>query len=349
MSNFESIVDGCLEDLAAGRETLDSCLQRYPAHAAELAPLLEMAERLRKMPAAPCMPVDKRRVLEARYLKRAFQLYSKATERTTFSQRGMWRSRWIPVIAAFLVCLMLITSLTTASASVPGDVLYPVKRVSEQIRVAFTSDSQQAALHLTLAQERLAELRVLAARHEVPSNLLTEISAETAVVLQQIPSLPSDQQQALLARLTGFNDQNLQVLQSVAVFATGDTQSGVQAALADLTVKQDQAKEMMASIKILPDSKPDPKKAPRLTPTSISPEVDSSTEEPTIRPSATDEPKAQPTPQDTKKAPDSSKPTPKIDRTPPGQSDKIKPTPQPPGQSDKIKPAQQRASLLRSP
>ena len=342
MDDFESIVDGCLEDIAAGRETADSCLQRYPAQAARLAPVLEVAERLHQMPAAPSMPMDKRRVQESRYLKRAAQLQSRATRRAAAPQRGMWRRGWIPVMAAFLVCLILVTTITAASASMPGDALYPVKRVTERIRLALTSEPQQAALHLNLAQERLAELRALAAYHEVPPNLLADISAETTLVVQQIPSLPPEQQQALLTHLTEFNDENLQVLQSVAAFATGDTQASVQAALADSTAKQDRAKEMFASLKILPDSPPDGEQGPPLTPAGSEnrpTQVKASTQEPAIQPPATAEPKAQPAPQSTKKAaPNPQKPTPKIEATPPGQSDKAKQTRQPPEQPAKKPP-----------
>src|SRR5512136_1590704 len=157
MDDFESIVDSCLEDIAAGRETLDSCLQRYPAQAARLAPVLAVAERLREMPAGPFMPADQSRVQESRYLKRAAQVYSRATRRAAVPQRGTWRRGWMAVLAAFGVCLLSITGLAAASGSVPGDVLYPVKRVTEQVRQALTSESQQAALHLNLAQERLVE------------------------------------------------------------------------------------------------------------------------------------------------------------------------------------------------
>ena len=75
MADFESILDDCLREIAAGHETLESCLRRYPAHAARLAPVLEVAERLRRVPPAPAMPADKRRVLESRYLRRAAQLH----------------------------------------------------------------------------------------------------------------------------------------------------------------------------------------------------------------------------------------------------------------------------------
>ena len=127
MADFESILDDCLREIAAGHETLESCLRRYPAHAARLAPVLNVAERLRRVPPAPAMPADKRRVLESRYLRRAAQLHLQPAQRVAAPQRGLRRG-WVPVFAAFLVCLIVATTITTASASVPGDVLYPVKR-----------------------------------------------------------------------------------------------------------------------------------------------------------------------------------------------------------------------------
>ena len=40
---FDDILDECLGRLLTGSETLEQCLASYPAHAAELKPLLETA------------------------------------------------------------------------------------------------------------------------------------------------------------------------------------------------------------------------------------------------------------------------------------------------------------------
>lgn len=50
-----------------------------------------------------------------------------------------------------------------SQASLPGDVLYPVKLVSEQVQVALTvDDTKEAALHLKLSSKRLEEVEELA-------------------------------------------------------------------------------------------------------------------------------------------------------------------------------------------
>ncbi len=47
---IESILDQCLEDIRARRATLAQCLARYPEHAEELKPLLEMALAIEEIP-----------------------------------------------------------------------------------------------------------------------------------------------------------------------------------------------------------------------------------------------------------------------------------------------------------
>ncbi len=48
--DFAVILGLCLSDLAAGRATIEECLQRHPAQADQLAELLRLAEQERAMP-----------------------------------------------------------------------------------------------------------------------------------------------------------------------------------------------------------------------------------------------------------------------------------------------------------
>jgi hypothetical protein len=243
--DFDAILDRCLADIAAGRATIDSCMRRYPAHADRLAALVKIAERARTAPATP-LPIDKRRVLEARLLKRASQLRSRPVTASTAAQRPVWRWNVVWVAASVMVALLLVGSAVTASAaSVPGDALYPLKRTTEQVRLALAPAQQQADLHLEFARQRLQEVRTLTDRGEVSDELLSEISSETDQVLKQIPALPPDKQQMLLASLTSFQDQSVQVLQSIASSTQGDVQAEVMAALADAESKHQQAMDLL--------------------------------------------------------------------------------------------------------
>ena len=66
--------------------------------------------------------------------------------------------RWRPVLAAALSLVLLVLVAGTgvaSSGSLPGDTLYPVKRASEQVRLAFTLHDQGRAHYM----ERLIEIR----------------------------------------------------------------------------------------------------------------------------------------------------------------------------------------------
>ena len=81
--------------------------------------------------------------------------------------------RLFAFVSAALVCLLLVLSLSqgvqvaaaAADSSLPGDTLYPLKTLAENVRLAVTPDvADQVRLHLELVQTRLAEIQTLAAR-----------------------------------------------------------------------------------------------------------------------------------------------------------------------------------------
>ncbi len=317
--DFDLILDRCLADIAAGRETIDSCLRRYPAQAGRLAALLELAERVQAAPAIP-LPDDKRRALETRLLRRAAQLRSKPVNRAAAPRRPLlWRRSFALALASVIaVALLLGTTVSASAASVPGDVLYPVKRATEQVRLAFTPDGQLAELHLEFAQQRLQELNVLQERGEVSEELLTEISNETQLVLERVPTLPQEKQQTVLVALTDFQDQQVKVLEVMASSARGEAQTKVMKALADSAAKQQQAKALLATA--TPDATPVLSSTQEPEPT-IGDEPQPPGK-PTSKPTSTDKPEPQATVRATQANPQSG-----ADHTPPGQSNQ--PTPKP--------------------
>src|SRR5512136_2850856 len=91
--DFDVILDRCVADIAAGRETIDSCLRRYPAQGGQLAVLLQIAAWAREAPPLAPLPIDKRRALEFQLLRRARQLQSKLALRPTVPRAPVWRRR----------------------------------------------------------------------------------------------------------------------------------------------------------------------------------------------------------------------------------------------------------------
>jgi hypothetical protein len=48
MTDFEQILDDCIEKMLSGEATLEECLRQYPAEAAALEPLLQKAAELQR-------------------------------------------------------------------------------------------------------------------------------------------------------------------------------------------------------------------------------------------------------------------------------------------------------------
>ncbi len=347
--DFEVILDRCLADIAAGHETIDSCLRRYPAQSGQLAVLLPIAERARRMsPPAP-LAVDKRRALESRLLRRAGQLRSKPVLRAP-----VWRRRVALALAAFVVVVLLLGSAVSVSAgSVPGDLLYPVKRAAEQVRLTLASQQQRVSLYLDFAAQRLQELHALGKRGEVSKDLLAEISSDTALALEQIPELPQPAQAALLTSLANFENQQSQALEDMASSAQGDARAALLAALADSTVKHKRAVDLLAKAGADHNPAPVPSQVP--SPAGI-PATQPAQGHPAVNPASTGivEPLVTVAPQPTSVSPsDSLAPTSAMEEhAPPGQARQSTPE-SPPGQvkqsTPHSPPGQERQSTSESP
>ena len=182
---------------------------------------------------------------------------------------------------------LLVTSAVSASAaSIPGEILYPVKRAAEQVRLTLASSEGQVDLHLDFARQRLQELQAVGDRGEVTADLLTEISAETAMVLDKIPTLPQEKQRVDLESLTAFQDQHLKTLEIMAASAHGDAEAKVKAALADGTAKREQALGLLAGVGS--DSSPTVNSASSPLPTVSTEETQPTKADSTTMPGVTD-------------------------------------------------------------
>jgi hypothetical protein len=153
-SEFDDILDECLERLLAKGETLEQCLASYPEQAAELKPMLETTLAAKQASAIEPRPEFRAR---ARYQFRS-ALQAMGSKRRPFLLG--WQPRWAAVVAIVLVLLLAGGStVAAASSSMPDESLYPVKIASEQARLALTPSSMgKAELYANLADKRIAEI-----------------------------------------------------------------------------------------------------------------------------------------------------------------------------------------------
>jgi hypothetical protein len=149
------ILDECLGELAAGA-SVESCLARYPQHAAELAPMLAAARDLT--------------ALQSIRLSEPARLRAKATLRSALvGQHTASKERGHPFSPArrlawgmagiFVVVLVLAIGAGTVAASQPGDLAYRVRVALEELPVTLqTSMQDRLTFQMRIADRRLADV-----------------------------------------------------------------------------------------------------------------------------------------------------------------------------------------------
>ena len=161
--SLEDALDACVRELSAGA-SLEDCLTQYPSFREELEPLLSLAlglQSLRQQPAPATLQAGRRGVLqEAARLGRA-QTRSKPRLRLPSwlsLQPLMQRGVAATVLASLLLVFVLGSgAAAVAASSLPGDALYPVKRITEEVRLLLAFDEQMRAQVIQELEERRRE------------------------------------------------------------------------------------------------------------------------------------------------------------------------------------------------
>jgi len=166
--NLADALEHCLHDLEAGA-TVDECVARYPEFAEELRPLLQTATALREAPhVAPSLnfkQATRQRILNPSPPAGSIVARDgRVRERPALPWwQRLGQLRLGPAVAgamAAIIFLILLsgTVVSASGGSMPSSPLYPVKRLTERVQLAFTGDSiDQIGLHLRFAQRRIEE------------------------------------------------------------------------------------------------------------------------------------------------------------------------------------------------
>jgi len=157
---FNDILDKCLDRILIEGETVEQCLESYPALRDELEPLLLISVDTKAAFATAPLPEFKER---ARYQYHRMLAESKPKRRLPLL--GM-RPRWAMVVSIFLVILLAGSgTVAAADSSMPDSPLYSIKLLSEQVRIRFiSSDIDKAEIYAKLADKRVNELVYMAGK-----------------------------------------------------------------------------------------------------------------------------------------------------------------------------------------
>jgi Domain of unknown function (DUF5667) len=261
----DDVLQTCIDEVLAGRQTPAECAAHYP-QVAGLKADLKTALSLRAMQAQTLSAAADQRI-EARLRHRARAL--KAAEPLAGrAQRPAWNRRWAAGLA--LAATLLLGGISTAAAagaSNPGDLLYGVKRADESAQVFLSPPSRRATVYLVLARHRLDELSVVLQRAQPDAGLVSRLSddltGQTAEALALVDAAPVARQADILSTLAAMTDQQQAILAAAEDTAPIAAQAGLQRALQASAAGHARAVERLAQVL----GSPKPKSSPTATQT----------------------------------------------------------------------------------
>lgn len=237
-ADLDSILDFCCTEILAGRLTLESCLRLYPAQAAQLRPLLAVVLQISSISPIMMRP-EARDALERKLREHAARL---RVLRAAPARPQATLLRWLAAAAALVIVAVTgAGTVAAAAASVPGDLLYPVKRWSESVTLQVSSERDQAYLRLEWAQRRLNEFRALANAGDLDVDLLQELERETAAALAASEALDETDRAGALGQIAALQEIAIEVMVSVRDQLPASERSRLDSTLAAMTVQRERA------------------------------------------------------------------------------------------------------------
>ena len=168
MKRIEDILAQCIEDVKAGRCSVEDCLSGYPALSKELEPLLRLAINIQQPPdvkPSPAFKVKARvQLMERIHAKQSVTKWPRL--RYTGQMEPILRRRRFSMVTTIIAIVVAISTLgggtaLAAQGSLPGDVLYGVKLGTEKVGLIFADEVADAELWLKYADTRLSEIGAL--------------------------------------------------------------------------------------------------------------------------------------------------------------------------------------------
>ncbi len=260
-------------------------------HEAGVLPLAELAARLQSVPHPELSPT----ALTTGLVRVREELAARGRSRQV-RRRRFGRLAWAAI--AVVAALLLTTTGTVLAAgdSLPGDLLYPVKRGSEAVQLALTwRPEARSELLLSFAERRLQEVTAVCSQVDCPEDLLYDLAGQTEEAAAEIERLPPGKQAGLWEKMTLLTERQQEVLTTVMEGAPASARPGLERALERSRRGHERARQGLEKEKGPPPELPP---APGKTKPTKEPQTN-----PTRQPKPTKEPKPTREPKPTKAPP----------------------------------------------
>ena len=223
--SLEQALEYCLQELTETGD-IEASLRRFPQYVDQLRPQLELAQAMRvfyrQVPEAPGgLKAGRERMLAAaaEQRKRGVAPASAATAKPAARR---WRLAPLRIFALALVVALAVVvtggGLAWASTqSLPGDLLYPIKLVTEDVRMALASTPEERVeLALGFLDERIDESQALVvAERPVSDELVAQIQEGIEQALTQAASAGDAETPPLLTQISRRTRAQIRALEQL--------------------------------------------------------------------------------------------------------------------------------------
>jgi hypothetical protein len=214
---IEEILDILIEEIKKGK-SVDDCLKEYPEHSAELRSLLLLASGIEEIP----QPEIDLSAFEKTMTKINWAKEESAVRKPFFVLRTLITK--FPVRRlAFAVLIFTITITITFSFSaysLPGDTLYPVRRLGEDAQLALTiRDESKIKLHIKRANRRTEDFILTFKKGaKIDRELIKAMLGEVHTATKYCKCLPEQKSTALFSKVQECSQYQLKILQNIKPF-----------------------------------------------------------------------------------------------------------------------------------
>jgi len=175
-NQLDRILSKCIRGIEEKGWTVNDCLNRYKSYQDELEPLLRVALQLRQGSKVKIHPSFKSRAKARMHIriqssrrspivKQKSDSTSKQRSINIFPQRLRLAGALVPILLVVLFIGLGSGVVYASDQARPGEILFPVDRMVEQVRINFMSDlGYTVRLHLEFADERIQEVIELVSR-----------------------------------------------------------------------------------------------------------------------------------------------------------------------------------------
>ena len=165
----------CIDNIKAGRCSVESCMSKYPYIKNSLGPLLEVVSMVRTLrdiePSSEYRERVRIKIMEQIY-DRSEALAKKPLPRyfyktTSAPLSGRIALKRLKIAALFIISIFVISAMGAGTIfasqdSLPGDMVYPVKIASEKVHLLSVRDSvDRVEIYLKWADNRIGEMKAL--------------------------------------------------------------------------------------------------------------------------------------------------------------------------------------------